>query len=72
MFFVYFFIYETKDMTLEQVNELYNNENRAWKSPGYRQQIRQASVAAHSERGGSFGGDEKEKGSRAQSIEHAA
>ncbi|KAM0707171.1 hypothetical protein Q7P35_006502 [Cladosporium inversicolor] len=71
VFFVYFFIYETKDMTLEQVNELYNNESRAWKSPGYRQQIRQASVAAHSERGNSFG-DEKEKGSRAQSIERAA
>jgi len=71
VFFVWFFIYETKDMTLEQVNELYNNESRAWKSPGYRQQIRQASIAAHSDRGYSDS-DEKEKPNRAQSIEHAA
>lgn len=73
VFFVYFFIYETKDMTLEQVNDLYNNESRAWKSPGYRQQIRQASIAAHSERGYSISDEkEKEKPTRAQSIEHAA
>lgn len=69
--FVWFFIYETKDMTLEQVNDLYNHESKAWKSPKYRQQIRQASIAAHSERGYSISA-EKEKPSRAQSIEHAA
>lgn len=34
--FVYFLIYETKDTTLEQVNELYDNEPRAWKSGKYK------------------------------------
>jgi SP family sugar:H+ symporter-like MFS transporter len=72
VFFVWFFIYETKDMTLEQVGELYNNESRAWKSPGYRQQIRQASIAAHSERGYSVSDEKDAKPTRAQSIEHAA
>lgn len=71
-FFVWFFIYETKDMTLEQVNELYNNESKAWKSPHYRQEIRRASIAAHSERGYSISNEKKEQPSRAQSIEHAA
>jgi sugar porter (SP) family MFS transporter len=72
VFFVWFFIYETKDMTLEQVNELYNHESKAWKSPGYRQQIRQASIAAHSERGYSVSDEKEDKPTRAQSIEHAA
>lgn len=36
--FVYFMIYETKGMSLEQVNELYENEPRAWKSPKYQLQ----------------------------------
>ncbi|KAM0720221.1 hypothetical protein Q7P37_004357 [Cladosporium fusiforme] len=71
LFFVWFFIYETKDMTLEQVSELYENESRAWKSPYYRQQIRQASITSHDERSRSIS-DEKEKPSRAQSIEHVA
>lgn len=69
--FAWFFIYETKDMTLEQVNELYNNESQAWKSPYYRRQIRQASITSHDERSRSIS-DEKEKPSRAQSIEHVA
>jgi len=69
--FVWFMIYETKDMTLEQVNDLYNHESKAWKSPKYRQQIRQASIAAHSERANSVS-EEKEKPMRAESIEHAA
>ncbi|OQD79071.1 hypothetical protein PENANT_c063G02325 [Penicillium antarcticum] len=33
--FVYTMIYETKGMALEQVNELYENVPKAWKSPGY-------------------------------------
>jgi SP family sugar:H+ symporter-like MFS transporter len=33
--FSYFMIYETKNMTLEQVDELYDNVPVAWKSKGY-------------------------------------
>ncbi|KAJ6141484.1 hypothetical protein N7470_009874 [Penicillium chermesinum] len=36
--FVYFMIYETKGLSLEQVNELYENESRAWRSSKYRLQ----------------------------------
>ncbi|KAG0646972.1 Major facilitator-type transporter ecdD [Hyphodiscus hymeniophilus] len=32
IFFVYFCIYETKNLTLEQVDELFLNVNKAWKS----------------------------------------
>ncbi|KAI7164310.1 putative transporter [Hortaea werneckii] len=66
--FVFFLIYETKDLSLEQVNELYENESKAWKSPNYRTAIRRfssvddGSASAH--------GDEK-KG-RSQSIENVA
>lgn len=42
--FVYFMIYETKDLSLEQVNELYENEPRAWKSPQYKAALRRFSV----------------------------
>ncbi|KAJ5100118.1 general substrate transporter [Penicillium argentinense] len=43
--FVYTMIYETKGLALEQVNELYENESRAWKSPGYRSELRTLSVS---------------------------
>lgn len=33
-------VYETKGLALEQVNELYENEPRAWKSVAYRDQLR--------------------------------
>lgn len=33
--FTYFLIYETKNMTLEQVDELYDQVSKAWRSPGY-------------------------------------
>jgi len=33
--FVYGFVYETKGLTLEQVDELYDNVKHAWNSPGY-------------------------------------
>lgn len=36
LFFVYFMIYETKDMSLEHVDELYENVSKAWRSAGYR------------------------------------
>jgi len=34
-FFVYFCIYETKGLSLEQVDELYAKVSHAWKSPGF-------------------------------------
>jgi len=33
--FVYFFIYETKGLTLEQVDELYGKVSKAWQSKGF-------------------------------------
>lgn len=38
--FVYTMVYETKGLALEEVNELYENEPRAWRSLGYRNQLR--------------------------------
>ncbi|KAF1999388.1 general substrate transporter [Amniculicola lignicola CBS 123094] len=35
IFFVWAFIYETKGLALEQVDELYAKVNKAWKSPGF-------------------------------------
>jgi SP family sugar:H+ symporter-like MFS transporter len=35
VFFVYFCIYETKGLTLEQVDELYGKVSKAWKSEGF-------------------------------------
>lgn len=37
--FVYFFIYETKGLTLEEVNELYGTCSKAWKSRSFRPKI---------------------------------
>jgi MFS transporter, SP family, sugar:H+ symporter len=48
---VYFFIYETKGLTLEQVDELYANVDTARKSSGYvpkinfQEEVRKASVS---------------------------
>ena len=38
-------IYETKGLSLEQVNELYENVSLAWKSPSYRSELRTLSVS---------------------------
>jgi SP family sugar:H+ symporter-like MFS transporter len=38
--FVYFMIYETKGLSLEQVDELYGIVNRAWKSKAFRPAVR--------------------------------
>jgi MFS transporter, SP family, sugar:H+ symporter len=35
MAFVWFFIYETKGLSLEQVDELYSKVNKAWQSKGF-------------------------------------
>lgn len=61
--FTYTMIYETKDMTLEQVNELYEAESKAWKSPGYRASDRRFSVVSDVV-------EEKEKDTRATSVEN--
>ncbi|KAL1616201.1 Plasma membrane low glucose sensor [Diplodia seriata] len=37
--FVWFLIYETKGLSLEQVDELYNTVGKAWQSQGFRPQI---------------------------------
>lgn len=34
-FFVYFFVYETKGLSLEQVDELYAKVPHAWQSAGF-------------------------------------
>ncbi|KAK5129869.1 hypothetical protein LTR08_002746 [Meristemomyces frigidus] len=44
--FVYFMIYETKDMSLEQVDELYENCSSARKSPDYHAAARRFSSVA--------------------------
>jgi hypothetical protein len=35
IFFVWAMIYETKGLSLEQVDELYGKVSKAWKSPGF-------------------------------------
>ncbi|KAK3349784.1 general substrate transporter [Lasiosphaeria hispida] len=54
--FVYFLIYETKGLSLEEVDELYNDVGKAWRSPGWRPKLtfdeRTAAGRPHSVRGG--------------------
>lgn len=45
--FAFFLIYETKDLSLEQVNELYENESKAWRSPQYKASLRRFSAVDH-------------------------
>lgn len=57
--FVYFFIYETKGLSLEEVDELYTEVDSARKSKGWRPRttfIQRVSVA---QQGGLGGDDEK-------------
>ncbi|RMY04747.1 hypothetical protein D0868_06789 [Hortaea werneckii] len=68
--FVFFLIYETKDLSLEQVNELYENESKAWRSTKYRTAIRRFSSVDDGSASASAHDDEK-KG-RSQSIENVA
>jgi hypothetical protein len=44
--FVWALIYETKGLSLEQVDELYNHVDKAWKSPAHK---RRASLVVGSE-----------------------
>lgn len=50
--FVYFFIYETKGLSLEEVDALYQTVNKAWKSRAYRPAVKFSEV----ERSGSLTG----------------
>ncbi|KAK9321892.1 general substrate transporter [Lipomyces orientalis] len=53
IFFVYFLIYETKGLTLEQVDELYEKVPKAWQSPSFVPSLGLAeadSAAANSEK----------------------
>jgi SP family sugar:H+ symporter-like MFS transporter len=52
IFFVWTMIYETKGLSLEEVDELYNKVSQAWKSPGFvptvfSQGVQDADVYAH-------------------------
>ncbi|GAB7359659.1 hypothetical protein MBLNU230_g6838t1 [Neophaeotheca triangularis] len=49
--FVWLLVYETKDTTLEQVNELYANEKCAWKSAGYKNQLQERRWSATAQEG---------------------
>lgn len=42
--FVYFFLYETKGLALEQVDELYAKCDKAWQSKAFRPTVRFADV----------------------------
>lgn len=53
-------IYETKNMTLEQVDELYTRVSKAWKSPGFVPSVSFTDIRAG------------EKGQRRESIVEAA
>ena len=53
--FVYFMIYETKGLSLEQVDELYGVVNQAWKSKQFVPQVSFADVDAKNNHGMSLG-----------------
>jgi SP family sugar:H+ symporter-like MFS transporter len=67
--FVYFMIYETKGLSLEQVDELYGVVNQAWKSKQFVPQVSFADVDAKNNQGMSLGeiGATQE---RKRSIQH--
>ncbi|KAL1581893.1 hypothetical protein WHR41_09337 [Cladosporium halotolerans] len=53
--FVWFMIYETKNLTLEQVNELYDHTSKAWRSKNVRPEVALADVGMRGEnQGGSI------------------
>ncbi|KIW15311.1 hypothetical protein PV08_05356 [Exophiala spinifera] len=64
MAFVHFFIYETKGLSLEQVDELYGKVSKAWKSKGFVPTVHFTELQA-------LGGDEARKRSLAD-LENVA
>lgn len=72
--FTYFFIYETKNLTLEQVDELYNMVGKAWKSKKFRPAVRYTEVGELGEhgRGMSLSQAAEEVGRRKSSVNPAA
>lgn len=58
---MFFLVYETKDLTLEQVNELYETTGKAWKSKDYRAVARRRSVAHAEEEKGRYSVDGMKK-----------
>lgn len=52
-------IYETKGLSLEEVNDLYENVKFAPKSPGYRANIRRFSIAAEERRASTAAGKDE-------------
>lgn len=59
--FVYFFIYETKGLSLEEVDEMYGDCSKAWKSPQWRPTVsfqRRASMSGPA--GGEAKGSQEE------------
>ena len=43
--FIYTIIYKTKGLSLKQINELYRNISKAWRSLSYRSKLRTLSVS---------------------------
>ena len=45
IFFVWAMIYETKGLSLEQVDELYGKVSKAWRSPGFPMRVRASAIS---------------------------
>ncbi|CAO2649443.1 Nn.00g068280.m01.CDS01 [Neocucurbitaria sp. VM-36] len=67
--FVWFMIYETKGLSLEQVDELYGIVNKAWKSKSFRPALSFADVDAEKQRHMSLA-DIAQNQERKRSIQH--
>ncbi|KAI8940718.1 hypothetical protein NX059_001984 [Plenodomus lindquistii] len=67
--FVYFMIYETKGLSLEEVDELYGTISQAWKSKGFVPQVSFADVDHEKNRGMSLT-DIAQNQERKRSVQH--
>lgn len=66
--FVYFMIYETKGLTLEEVDELYGVVGKAWQSKKFRPAVRFAEVDVDRNRGASLADIAQEQERRRSSV----